>query len=253
MKHILAKIRFINGANFFNKSYPMKLQLYTLLLCLVFFSCGQNGNTEPTTTVVDDSTALVTVPDTVAAQQKNVAVQPTTVAAQPTTVEQIKQHYADINAKLQGGLLDSVAYKYDCNGERSGTVTYFSNHGKLAMIKHSYNEYSHSEAIDQYFISNDHLFFAHFRRSNWSFASGQAPDGATKDNITEQRFYVANEKSLLCLEKKYTKRSHVDNNPQPANVQNKQVACKPMETLIKDFNQLVEFKESSRHDCLGQS
>lgn len=217
----------------------MKLQLYTLFLCLVFFSCGQNRNTEPSTTVVEDSAARVTAPET--------------VAAQPKTVEQIKQRYADINAKLQGGLLDSVAYKYDCNGERSGTVTYFSNHGKLEMIKHSYNEYSHFEATDQYFISNDHLFFAHFRRSNWSFESGQAADGATKDNIIEQRFYVANEKSLLCLEKKYTKRSHADNNPLPAKVQNKEVACKPMEPLIKDFNKLIDFKNSGDHDCLGKS
>lgn len=216
----------------------MKTLLYTLL-CLFLFSCGQKRNTEATTTVVADPAA--------------VNIKADTVASKPTSVEQIKQRFANINTKLQGGLLDSIAYKYDCNGERSGTVTYYSDHGKLAMIKHNYSEYSHFEASDQYFISNGNLFFAYFNRLNWSFESGQAAEGATTDHITEQRLYIANEQSLLCLEKKYTKRSHAHANSRPADVQNKKVACKPMEPVIKDFNKLVEFKDNGNHDCLGKS
>ena len=215
----------------------MKTYLYTLL-CLCFFSCGQKRNTEATTTIVADSAA--------------VNVKADTVVSEPTSVEQIKQRFAFINTKLQDGLLDSIAYKYDCNGERSGTVTYFTDNGKLAMIKHSYNEYSHFEATDRYFISNDNLYFAYFNRLNWSFEPGQAAEGATTDHITEQRFYIAKQQALLCLEKKYTKRSKAPANLQPANVQNKKVECHPIAPVIKDFNKLVEFKDNVNHDCLGK-
>lgn len=215
----------------------MKTFLYALI-CLFFLSCSQNQQKEATTVVVD-SAAVPTEPDT--------------AASTPTSVEQIKQRYANINTRLQDGLLDSVSYKYDCNGERSGTITYFSDHGKLVVIKHSYSEYSHFEAKDQYFVSNNQVFFTYFNRTTWSFESGQAAEGATKDNITEQRLYVANKQALLCLEKKYTKRSHVQDNPQPASVKNKQVECKPIAPVIKDFNKLVEFKDSGNHDCLAKS
>lgn len=214
----------------------MKIYMYSLL-CLFFFSCGQKWSTDEKNTIYTDSAVINT--DLV------------TVDSTPTSVEQIKQRYAIINDKLKRGLLDSLSFKYDCNKERSGTVTYFSDNGKLIMIKHTYNEYSHFSAIDQYFINNNNLFFAHLNGASWSFESGQASEGVTKDDIIEQRLYVENEKPLLCLEKRYTKRSHSSNNPVPANVPNKEVKCKPIKTLIKDFNQLVEFKNSAKHDCLG--
>jgi hypothetical protein len=214
----------------------MRTYLCTLL-CLFLFSCGPKRNTEATTTVVADSATVNQQPDT--------------VTSSPTSVEQIKQHFGNINAKLQDGLLDSISYKY-CNGERSGTVTYFSDKGKLAMIRHSYSEYSHFEATDQYFISNGNLFFAYLNRLTWSFESGEAAEGTTTDHVTEQRLYIANEKSLLCLEKKYTKRSHAGDNSRPVTVPNKKVDCKPIEPVIKDFKKLVDFKDSSNHDCLDK-
>jgi len=213
----------------------MKIYMCSLL-CLFFFSCGQKRSADEKNTIYTGSAILNT--DSV------------TVHSNPTSVVQIKKRYAIINDKLKRGLLDSLSFKYDCNMERSGTVTYFSDKGELIMIKHTYNEYSHFSAIDQYFISNNNLFFAHLNGASWSFESGQAAEGATKDDIIEQRLYVENEKPLLCLEKKYTKRSHSSNNPLSANVPNKQVKCKPIEALIKDFNKLVEFKSSANHDCL---
>ena len=213
----------------------MKIPMYSLL-CLFFFSCGQKRSSDEKNTIPTDSAVINT--------------HSVTVDSYPTSVEQIKQRYAIINDKLKRGLLDSLSFKYDCNKERSGTVTYFSDKGELLMIKHTYNEYSHFSAVDQYFISNNKLFFAHLNGTSWSFESGQAAEGATKDDIIEQRLYVENEKPLLCLEKKYTKRSHSANNPAPANVPNKQVKCKPIEALLKDFNLLVEFKSSANNDCL---
>jgi len=221
----------------------MKTYLYALL-CLFLLSCGQSRNTEPATTVVSDSVATKT--DSAAAVNSSAD----TINAAPTSVLQIKQRYAVITDKLHRDQLDSISFKYDCNQERSGTVTYFSDQGKLVLIKHSYSEYSHFSAVDEYFITNDNLFFAHLNRTNWSFESGQAAEGATKDDITEQRLYLVNDKALLCLEKKYTKRSHAATNPVPANLPNKQVTCKPTEPLMKDFKNLVAYQRSTNHDCL---
>ena len=71
----------------------MKTFLYALI-CLFFFSCSQNQQKEATTVVVD-SAAVPTEPDT--------------AVSTPASVEQIKQRYANINTRLQDGLLDSVS------------------------------------------------------------------------------------------------------------------------------------------------
>ncbi|TCD01197.1 hypothetical protein [Pedobacter psychroterrae] len=217
----------------------MKNYIY-LLLCILLFSCGQTQNNE---TKVDADTNSV---DSVSVSSDSVKAQPN-----PTSVPEIKQAFSLINKKLEQGVLDSVSFKYDCKGERNGTVTYFSEKGKLAVIKHSYNEYSHFSAVDQYFVNDGSLFFAHFNRVVWSFASGQAAEGATKDDITEQRIYIAAEKPLLCLEKKYTINSHSSDNPIPGNLSNKEVECKTTASVLRGFGKLLAFKDSANRDCLA--
>lgn len=223
----------------------MKTYLY-LLLCLFFFSCGQSPNREEKNVTNTDSVEVNT--DPVSANTNS-----NTVDSNPSTIEDIKQRYAVINDKLQHSLLDSTSFKYDCNQERSGTVTYYSDKGKLAMIKHAYNEYSHFSAVDLYFVSNNSPFFVHLNRVNWSFESERAVEGATKDDIKEHRLYIAGDKSLLCLEKKYIIRSHSSDNPEPENVANKEVKCKPTESTLADFARLMQFKDSANHDCFTSS
>ncbi|MEJ6981553.1 hypothetical protein WG906_13890 [Pedobacter sp. P351] len=208
------------------------------LLCLMFFSCGQPGGN-------NDKPGL----DTSSVPSKSDSV---TAIKNPATVEEIRKLYAELNGKLHGGKLDSASVKYDCSGERTGTVTYFSENGKLTIIRHTYSEYSHFSAMDQYFISDDELFFAHLTGVSWSFESGKAAIGATKDNITEKRLYMVREKPLLCLEKSYVKRSHSSDNPRPESVESRQVDCKSLEPVLKDFGKLMAFKNSSGNDCLGK-
>ena len=208
----------------------------SFLLCLAFLSCGPRRDNNET---ILDTSSVPSDADSVAAIKN------------PASIEDIKQLYAEVNHKWQGGKLDSISIKYDCSGERTGTVTYFSENGKLSMIKHSYSEYSHFSAIDQYFISNDKLFFAHLTGVSWSFESGEAVTGATKDNITEKRFYITSKKPLLCLEKRYVKKSHSSNNPRPESVESKQVDCKALEPVLKGFGKLLAFKNGSKQDCLG--
>lgn len=209
-----------------------------IFLLLVLFSCGQRKNTNNET-----------LPDSNSASAESGE---STAAKVPDSVEDIKQLYANLNGKLQGAMLDSTSVKYDCSGERSGTITYFSENGKLRIIKHVYNEYSHFSAVDQYFISDNKLFFAHLNGLSWSFQSGKAATGATTDNITEKRLYISREKPLLCLEKKYVKKSDATDNPLPESVESKQVDCKDSEQVLKGFGKLVAFKNNTDQDCLGK-
>jgi len=169
----------------------------------------------------------------------------------PQSVAEIKEAYAIIVDKMNKGQFDSVSFKYNCQEERSGTVTYFSENGELRIIRHQYNEYDHHEATDQYFLNNDRtLFFAHLNRLSWSFDSVVGKDGATKDDIREQRIYIVDKQAIQCLEKRFTTRSQAKDNPTSASVANKQVACKPIKPLLKDFQQLLDFKNKEDHTCL---
>lgn len=204
-----------------------------LLMCLLFVACQQEK--KPDAKIVQDTTERVV---------KN---EPRTLI--PSSVATIKQVYANTVNQLRAGLLDSVSYNYNCEQERSGKISYFSKDGKLMIIKHSYSEYSHFEANDQYFVNDDRLYFAHLNRLMWSFVSG-AGDDVTKDDITESRFYVVDNQPILCLEKKFTIIKNAKDNPTPDNVPNKVVACKPINGLLKDFNALVSFKDKANKDCL---
>lgn len=213
----------------------MKNYLYPIF-CMLFFSCGQTHNNKNQAIQAD------AVP---------VTADSAVVTSNPISVPAIKKAYTSINNQLLKGQLDSVSYQYDCQGERSGTVTYFSENGELAIIRHSYSEYSHFSAVKQYYIMQDSLFFVQSSEVVWSFESGQAAEGTTKDDITEKRLYLVKDKALRCLEKKYSKRSKASDNPDPDKIVNKEVACKPTEPIIKDYGKLLAFKESTNHDCLG--
>lgn len=210
-----------------------------LTLCLFLFACVQ-----------DKRTGENAVADTIAVAGDSAAKTPVTVVQNPESVSEIKQAFAIINDKLQRALMDSISYKYDCSGERNGTITYYSDNGKLAVIRHSYNEYSHFSAIDHYFVNDGKLYFTFLNRSVWSFESGQAAEGATKEDNTEQRLYIHEKKPLLCLEKKYTTRPQSSNNPDPEIIQSKEVKCKSMEPVLKQYDRLLAFKDGSSHDCL---
>ncbi len=216
--------------------------LICLLSLVLLISCHQEQKTNI------DSKASVVV-DTASKATSGSKLQEAFVT--PHSVAEIKGAYAITIDKLSKGQLDSVSFKYNCQEERSGTVTYFSEKGVLRIIRHQYNEYDHHEATDQYFLNNDRtLFFVHLNRLSWSFESVVGKDGATKDDIIERRIYVVDSKAIQCLEKRFTTRSQAKDNPTSETVANKQVACKPIKPLLKNFQQLLDFKNREDHSCL---
>ncbi len=208
-----------------------------LVLLSVLFSCTSNTKQETDEKVLTYEDSVPLSPPKASATE-----------AKLTTVEQIQNAYGAITAAHESGKLDSTSFKYNCNGEKSGTVTYFSQNGDLKMIVHSYAEYDHNEMKDRYYIKDGSAFFAHRWSLSWSFDSG--PEGATKDKITEERIYLADGKSIKCLEKKYEIRLHAGINPNPAEVANKELNCENVKPIDKSYRLLAKYWKAPAPNCL---
>ncbi len=157
------------------------------------------------------------------------------------TIDNIKSAYQLTNSQLLAKKLDSVSFEYDCD-ESSGTVVFYSDQNDLKAIKHSYAEHSHFSSVDQYFINDNQPYFIFQTETVWSFDGGTAEKPETKDDVTEKRFYIINEKATQCLEKKYILKSNSSNNPKSENIPNKQLKNCSIAELQKSFDLLMKNK-----------
>lgn len=164
----------------------------------------------------------------------------------PKDVDAIKELYAAWDQREKNGSFKKISFNYNCENEKSGELTYFFENGKLRIIEHTYSEYDHFSATDRYYVTEGIAFFVYSKEVVWSFEA----EGKTKDNVTEYRGYVINDKPVECLEKKYILRSRVDNNPDTDQIANKISDCRNIEKLIKNYERLVTYKSSSDVDCL---
>lgn len=164
------------------------------------------------------------------------------------TVIDIQREYTAVVNKMADGLLDSASFKYDCYGEKSGTVTYFTEKGALRVIVHRYSEYSHFNAVERYYLKDSALFFAYRNSVTWAFEDG--PEGATKDHIREQRTYLVQQQPIECLEKDFVVHSKAENNLHADEVPNKVVNCISAEEVLTPFRLLVKYHNKPAPECL---
>jgi hypothetical protein len=54
------------------------------------------------------------------------------------------------------------------------------------------------------------------------------------------------------MEKRYERKSGSSHNPKPESVGSKQVDCNNLKPVLKSFDKLLAFKNSSSQDCLGK-
>ncbi|MCU7616511.1 hypothetical protein NZ698_04825 [Chryseobacterium sp. PBS4-4] len=165
------------------------------------------------------------------------------------SVDGIKKEYNLVNSKLTAKKLDSVSFDYECE-ERSGNVVYYSEKGILKVVKH-FNADSHFSSTENYFVNDGKPYFVFKDDTVWSFDGGTPEKPETKDDITEQRFYIVEGKPIQCLEKKYTLKSSSKNNPKSENVHNKEMKNCSIDELQKTFNLLMKNKEKKgKMNCL---
>lgn len=158
------------------------------------------------------------------------------------TVEDIKKEYAFILSEIEAGSLDSISFNYNCYEEKKGTVTYFLKDDKIRKIKHAYTEYDHHHATDQYFIKNDSLFFVYYNQTLWQFDS----PNVTKDQITEKRFYIINNKPVQCLEKEYFTRSSDTITIQSNDIANTEVNCTTLQPVLENYTLLKKYSSQTQ-------
>lgn len=210
---------------------------FPLVVLCVLFSCTSNPSQDAEHRVLTHEDTLPLSPPS---DEKP--------APKLSSVEEIQKAYMAVTADYEKGKLDSISFKYNCDGERSGTVTYFSKNGDLKMVTHVYAEYDHNEMKDSYFVNNGVPFFAHLWSLSWSFDQG--PEGATKDKITEHRTYLSNWKPIKCLEKKYEVRLHAGVNPNPTDVPNKEVDCSSLKAVEKSYRLIAKYWKAPAPKCL---
>ncbi|WP_312075927.1 hypothetical protein [Chryseobacterium sp.] len=157
--------------------------------------------------------------------------------------EDIQKYYAEFQEDLDKKKLDSVSFNYECDG-REGTVTYFSKDSKLKIIRNEYAEYSHYSAVEKYFVNNEKPFFIFKDEAVWHFDGGTPEKPETKDDVTESRIYLIENKVIDCLEKKYSIRSVEKKEPDASKIPNKKFKdCKSQE-LLSEFEKLLKHKKN---------
>ncbi|GHE23328.1 hypothetical protein [Sphingobacterium griseoflavum] len=167
------------------------------------------------------------------------------------TVAAIQDAYTQTMSRLEKGAMDSTFFDYDCHGERNGRVIYFTEKGSLVLIKHYYGEYSHHEVHETFFVRDGKPFFQFRRATSWSFEHGAA-EGATKDQVIEQRIYLRNEQPFRCLQKNYVMRSKANDNPIPDQLPNKDVDCTSAASTLTSFALLAKYEQQPTTGCLAE-
>ncbi|WP_223608029.1 hypothetical protein [Chryseobacterium sp. OSA05B] len=153
-------------------------------------------------------------------------------------IEEIKSEYSSLRKQLESKKLTSKGFTYNCNDERSGKVTYYSDQKEIRIIEHSYDEYSHFGSTEQFFIKDGNIFFIFKEDTGWNFDGGTPEKPITKDDITESRIYFQNNKPIKCLEKQYSIRSNATEKPSPDKISSKETQCNTNE-LMKTYESLL--------------
>lgn len=209
--------------------------IYSLIAIVTLVSCGEIKNKDSGEKDSLATKEFVPATDSIALFTET-----------PRDEEEIRKMYRHTVTLIDNNeLLDTSSFSYNCQGEKKGIVTYYTLDGAVRLIEHQYNEYDHYDAVDQYYVQNDSVYFAFLKGTAWSFESG---DGATKDNVTEKRVYLAKGKPIKCLEKKYTIYSQF---PQDTNsIANIEVDCPPVKSIVAPYRLLKKHYKNPTTGCL---
>lgn len=129
------------------KENSISLAIIYLIVFITLVSCKESTTSSEDSNLVGATTPLVTT-----------QIDSSEILRNMKNVEDIRKEYTYVTSKIESSRMGYASFNYNCNGEKKGTVTYFSEKGQLRMIKHVYNEYSHFSAVDSYFVKDSALF-----------------------------------------------------------------------------------------------
>jgi len=211
-----------------------------LLTLFVAFSCGQSPPSDPA-----EGSAPIRGTDTTAESP----IARSGAAHRLRNMEDIRKEYSHVTSEVESNGMVSDFFIYNCHGEKKGKVMYFSDEAGLRLIRHTYDEYSHFSATDEYFVKDGFLFFVLFDHVSWSFEG----EGETRDDVTEKRFYIIEAQALKCLEKKFTVRSPSSADTRRQRAANKETDCSSLEAVLNKFELLSSYRSREKDpDCLEE-
>lgn len=208
------------------------MKYYYTLLVFAFIACTQSKKTE------NQEKDLV---------NKDVKVERQAVLSK----SDINDQYVRTMELVRENKLDTIAFKYNCNGERAGKITFYKEDNKLRLIEKSYSEYSHTEGKEQYFILNDSLYFVFKKNVNWHFSRNAAVEGETVDVVKEQRYYILKNEIIECLMKDYEVNSSKKDSFNENSIANKKGDCSSFDEISENYKQLLKYlNQKNDIDCL---
>ncbi|WP_338760991.1 hypothetical protein WAF17_14620 [Bernardetia sp. ABR2-2B] len=223
--------------------------LLFLFLIPIFFACSGSSETKTTESSDIEENTTSSESETVTEASSNKINQEITETKELRTIEDIREEYQSIMSNIANGKIDSTSFKYQCDGG-VGEVVYFSENGQLRRITYS-SGYEHGGVIKEYFLKDNTPFFIFHDASTWNFDVEAKQESATRDDMTEKRFYIIDNQLIKCLEKEFTIRSSVKNNPTSATVANKEVACSDLTELMTDYELVLKYRNQTEDmECL---
>ncbi len=164
---------------------------------------------------------------------------PAAVSSAPRTIEEIRQAQARTASQLESSQLDSTSVRYDCSGERSGTVTFYNDKGSVKLIRHRFAEYSHFEGTHDFYVYDGEPYFAFLQDLTWTFAG----ESETRDSVVQRRYYVLDGNPAECLEKKFAVLSSEKGSRAADAAPNTAIDCGSYQEVAAQFSQLYGMRE----------
>jgi hypothetical protein len=115
-------------------------------------------------------------------------------------IEGIRAKYQEIRADQR---LKKSEFGLTCaGGEGSGQVRLFEKNGAIQRAELHVTDAGHGEDTYHFYYDQGKVIFALYGAGAWSFAGGGTPEKpATKDSVTQFRYYYHDGNSILCIKK----------------------------------------------------
>jgi|GEM_PF-1611918 len=167
----------------------------------------------------------------------------------PKNIMDIQKSFNRLELWRSEGKLDTIKKDFDCEGEASAKAVYFYQGKILRMIRVEYQEHDHYSSDMSFYLSNGKPFFIFRTDYTWTFAEGMAAEGITKENITEKRYYLINNKLAKYLEKKYSYLSN-EKKPEAGIIVAKELNAAALPLEIENLKQLLASEPREQGGCL---